>query len=767
MLDANKRRDTLLSEERPGPAEESSFAELLVFALGVARRQFLLVTILAVTGVAVGSLVLLKAPRIYTASATLLVDTRKIDILQQPTISSEISMQSAGAMESQVALLKSNAIASAVIDKLKLLDDPRFIGSGRPGALTAMLKRIAPGLFPERPPLTDAQRAERGLILFEKSLTVDRVGVTYAIKIDFEAGYPDLAADIANAVAEAYIDLQRTSAYEAGRRASDWLEGRIPELRAKSEAAQRAVVEYKTEHNIVETGGGRLVDNQRVDDLFAKLIAARDETVKAKAKLDRLASTNGIAVGNVSGVSGDKDQQEALFDKLQTQYFEVASKEVDALTKYGVNNPIIISLHNQKTQLQNELDSEFQRIKASSKSDYEFMQVREMQLQKEYNTAVAQSQEISHAQVKLRELEASARAYQDLYNTFVNRYSASLQEAASPVAEASVISPASPLIQADRKKALKLAAMFPLAGLALGLGLAFMREMLGGRVFRTSKSVQSRLHIPCIGLLPKAKESARYRRQGKHLIGDTEGRFIVRGDSGVCWMVVDHPFSRFSEGVRSIKLAIELDNRSRASKVIGFTSTNPNEGKSTVSMATAQLLARNGARVIVVDCDLRNPALARSVTPHATKGLAELLRGEISLEDAVWKDGSTDLTFLPALPDPGPPDPPTILGSVALKVLFEELRDKYDYVVVDLSPLAPVIDVSATTEFIDAYILVIEWGRTTTDAVQHALRAAPEVSDLIAGAVLNKANIKELASYDPYLTSYYFDKGTRRYGAAQ
>ncbi len=762
MLDAHKQQASLLSEERPVATEEPSLTEHLTYALGVIRRQFLVVIVLAIAGAAGGAVVLLKSPVKYAATATLLVDTRKIDILQQPTISSEISMQSTGAMESQIALLQSDGIAFAVINKLKLLDDPRFIGSGRPGALTAMLKRFAPGLFPERPRPSEQERAELGLKLFEKSLTVERVGVAYVIEIEFEASHPDLAADVANAVAEAYINQQRTSAYEAGRRTSDWLEARIPELRAKSETAQRAVVEYKTEHNIVETGSGQLVDDQRVADLLAKLNAAHDETIKAKAKFDRLAPINGTAVtGNISGALQDKDQQQELFDKLQSEYFDVASKEADALAKYGSNNPAIISLRNQKTQLRAEINEEFQRIKESSRNDYSFLQSREAQIQKEYDTAVAQSQEIRHAQVKLRELEASAKAYQDLYNTFINRYNASLQEAASPVAEASVISPASALIQPDSKKAVKFAAMFPLAGLALGLGIALMREVIGGRVFRTSKSVQSRLRVPCIGLLPKAKEGTRLRRRAKQPASDGDGKFIVRGDKGVCWAVVDHPFSRFSEGVRSIKLALEMDTRARASKVIGFISANPNEGKSTVSMAAAQLVARNGAQVIVVDCDLRNPSLTRSVAPHAKKGVVDLLRKEVSLENAILTDSSTGLSFLPAIPYPGPPDPPTILSSSELKALFEELRKKYDYVFVDLSPLSPVIDVCATIEFIDSYVLVIEWGHTTTDAVRHALRAAPAVAELIIGAVLNKADMKELASYDPYLTSYYFDKGTQ------
>ena len=151
MLDAHKQQASLLSEERSGATEESSLAEQLTYALGVVRRQFLVVIVLAIAGAAVGAVVLLKSPIKYTATATLLVDTRKIDILQQPTISSELSMQSTGAMESQIAFLKSNAIASAVISKLKLLDDPRFIGSGRPGTLTAILNRVRLDCFPIDP----------------------------------------------------------------------------------------------------------------------------------------------------------------------------------------------------------------------------------------------------------------------------------------------------------------------------------------------------------------------------------------------------------------------------------------------------------------------------------------------------------------------------------------------------------------------------------------------------------------------------------------
>ena len=763
MLDANKGQPTLLHERQA--ADEPSAAEMFTYAIGVVRRQILLVSLLATAGAVLGVVSFGKSPPKFTAAATLLVDTRKIEIFQQPAVSTEMSIQSTGAMESQVALLKSDEIALAVIKKLNLSEDPRFLGTGRPGTLTTILRKVAPFIFPEQLRLTEAERLQLAVKIFEQSLTAERVGVTYAIEINFEAKDPGLAAEVANAVADAYIDEQRASEYDAARRASDWLEVRIPELRAKSEAAQRAVVEYKSAHDIVETSTGQLINDQRVTELSTKLNAARDDTLKAKARLDQLTAINGTEVpSSVAVEPNEKTTDGGILDKLRSQYIEVVSKEAEYSVKYGPNNPAIIGLRKQKEELQFEIKEEVQRLKEGSKNNYAVTQLGEAAVKKEFDAAVAQAQEASHAQVKLRELEASARAYQDLYNTYINRYNASLQQAASPVAEANLITPASPLIKKDTKKALKVAALFPVAGIAFGLGIALIRELFGSRVFRTSKSVQSRLRIPCIGLLSKVEEGKRSRRGTKQPQGGAALRSIVRGDRGICWTVVDYPFSRFSEGVRSIKLAIDLENKSRSTRVIGFTSSNPSEGKSTVALTVGQLIARNGANVIVVDCDLRNPSLTRSVAPDAAKGLVELVMGEAALESIIWKDRSTQLAFLPAVPRPGPPDPPSILSSTPLKRLFDELRKQYEYIIVDLSPLAPVVDVCATAELVDAYVLVIEWGRTTVDVVQHALRAAPDVRESLIGAVLNKANIKELATYDPYLTAYYFDKGGRNYG---
>ena len=731
MLDAKRGADFLASELAPIAAHEPSVAETIARGLGIVRRQIFVVLVFALLGVALGGIFFFQATPKYTATATLLADTRKIELIQQPTVFDEATLQSLGAMETQVELLRSDEVALRVISKLNLSEDPRFIGGDSRSVLRSLLYRVAPGNFPKSPALSEDERRSLALRRFDKGLSVSRIGVTYAIEIDFESGYPDLAAEVANAVAEVYIELQRTTEYDAARRASDWLEKRIPEVRAKSEDAQKAVVEYKHEHNIVETGGGRSIDDQRLTDMNDKLNAARDETFNAKARIDQFSAVRGTDVpraaasGSNAGSAGTD-----LLDKLRSQYLDVVSKEAESSPKLGPNNPTIVSLRNQKAQLRSEMTEEIQRLKDASESDYAAAQVRELSLKKEFDAEVLHNQQANQAQVKLRELESAAQAYQDLYNTFIARYNASLQQIASPIAEASIITPASPLIQRDYKKTYEAAALFPALALALGFGIALLREVFDGRVFLTSRSVQSRLHIACIGLLPKVQGRKRIGWWAKKAQGGEATRTLVRGDRGISWTVVDDPLSRFSEGVRSIKMAIDLENRRRSSKVIGLTSSAPNEGKSTVALAVGQLIARNGASVIVVDCDLRNPSLTRSVAPNAARGVVELAYGSASLTDVVWRDPSTKMDFLPSISNMGPPDPPSVLASAELKRVFDELRKKYEFVVVDLSPLAGVVDVCATTEIIDAYVLVIEWGRTTVDVVQHALRAVPNVSEL-------------------------------------
>ena len=145
-------------------------------------------------------------------------------------------------------------------------------------------------------------------------------------------------------------------------------------------------------------------------------------------------------------------------------------------------------------------------------------------------------------------------------------------------------------------------------------------------------------------------------------------------------------------------------------------------------------------------------------------GIMEVISGHASLEDVVCKDPTTQMEFLPVVLKSALADSYEILASNAMAKLFDDLQKIYEVVVVDLSPLAPIVDVSATTHFVGSYVLVVEWGRTKVDIVKHALRSVPGVHELTLGAVLNKVDLKRVSKYDSHLSGYYYNTHDRRYG---
>jgi capsular exopolysaccharide synthesis family protein len=280
------------------------------------------------------------------------------------------------------------------------------------------------------------------------------------------------------------------------------------------------------------------------------------------------------------------------------------------------------------------------------------------------------------------------------------------------------------------------------------------------RVFRTAGQVEKTLNAPCVAVVPLMKDpSGIENAEADSLEGS---RFIAR-DGSVCWMVSEQPWSRFSEAIRSVKLTADL-NVTKSHKVIGFTSALPNEGKSTIATALAQLAAQVGGKVIVVDGDLRNPSLSRRFAPNAMLGITDVLSGDHSLEDITWSDRLKGMTFLPASSRSRLLHTSEVLASESTRMLFDKLRQRYDYTIVDLPPLAPLIDVRATSHLFDGYFLVVEWGQTKYDVVQHAINTAPRVYENLLGVILNKVNMDYIARYEMHREKYYKNTNFVRYG---
>jgi capsular exopolysaccharide synthesis family protein len=222
--------------------------------------------------------------------------------------------------------------------------------------------------------------------------------------------------------------------------------------------------------------------------------------------------------------------------------------------------------------------------------------------------------------------------------------------------------------------------------------------------------------------------------------------------------------SRFAEAVRCVKLAVDLNSAKGSNQIVGITSSLPNEGKTTIAASLAQLIAHGGKKVIIVDCDLRNPSLSATLAPDARKGIIEVINGDSALEDVLWSDPRTNLAFLPVARRGQLLHTSEILCADAMQALLNRLRATYDYVIVDLPPLVPVIDVRTTTQTIDCFILVVEWGRTKIDVVRHALHNAPNLYENLVGVVLNKTDIKSMSRYDSHSRDYYDDRYFSRHG---
>jgi succinoglycan biosynthesis transport protein ExoP len=741
-------------------ARKPSSAELFSSVVAFLRQQYPVIVVTILVALALGAVYLVSAKPTFTATATLIIDSRKNQLFQQQSVLGDIPVDSSS-VESQVQILKSESVALSVIKELNLAEDPEFSGSG--GGLIGTLIGGVTHLFSAANPNSDFEATRRTVEAFAGRLAVRRVGLTYIIEVAFTSYSADRAAQIANAVADAYITDQLEAKYQATRRASFWLQDRIKELRNQASVAERSVVEFKANNNIVESGG-RLMNEQQLAELNSELVAARSKVSETKAKLDRIES---ILKSDSPDVTVDATVTDTLnspvVTKLRSQYLEMASREADWSRRYGVDHQAAVSLRIQMQGIRAAILDELRRLGESYKSDYQIASQREASIQKELSTTVSESQVTNQAQVSLRDLESSAQTYRALYDNFLQRYMESVQQQSFPITEARVITNASrPLRPSAPRKSLVLG-LSGVIGLVLGLGLARLRD-LSDRVFRTSEQVETILETDCLAVFPKiARKETKQAVAHHHEPPVSSNSRIIQRNDGLFWHVVDEPFSRFSESIRSLKVAADLQNLSRQNRVIGFTSTLPNEGKSTIAGSFAELLAKSGARTLLVDCDLRNPSLTRALTPAARSGLLEYLGGSSSVADILWKDQTTNLDFLPAVVKTRFAHSSEVIGSDAMKEMFDTLLKTYDYIVVDLSPLAPVVDVRVTTKFIDSYVFVVEWERTRIEVVEHALGVARGVKERMLGVALNKADVSRIGRYG-HEGYYYQNPYYSRYG---
>jgi len=704
----------------------------------------------------IGFTYFIAVPAPYVGKAILKIDTRKFQLFQQQAGTLGDQMIDAGAdVEGHLEALKSENLALKVITEFHLADDAEF-------GLAAAIPIIS-NLIETRNPESEAWRIRNALRVFEKRYTVDRQGV-FLIAISFESANAERSAQIANTIAQSYITEQLDTKYEVTRQGSKFLERRISELRDQLSAAEKAVIDYKAEHKIVDAGNGRLTTEQQATDLSNRLTAARTKSSEMRARLGRIdAALNDPANTNIINATADEALSNQLIVKLRTQYLDLTTREAELSEKYGNDHLAVVSVRDNMRRIRASILSELRRLREAYKSDYEFAQQSEELIKKQLQGAIAESHSTNEAQVKLANLETSAATFKTLYDNFVRRYAEASEQQSFPYTEARLVTEAVPPVKRTYHKSLLIVAMTPFLGLVFGIGLGALLDFLD-RGFRTSGEIESILGLACIALVPLQREPAGNTKSQRPPTIAGPKRGLISSELGIASSVVEQPFSGFAEAMRTIKIAADLNGISSDNKVVGITSALPGEGKSTIAATLAISMARAGGRVLLVDCDFRNPSLSRALAPSADVGILEVLSGRVALDQALCKEVYLSLAFLPVRSRSRVAESSELLSSSATKRLFERLRHSYDYIIVDLPPLAPLADVRATTHLVDSYIFVVEWGGTSTSIVRHALRTAPRAYERVVGAVLNKVDMKALSLYDGSRAGYYHNKSYGRYG---
>ena len=746
----------IYADQRPAAGQNDSEGISFEFILDFVRRRALVITVFSLLMSIAGAAYFFMVPAPYAAVATLEIDTRRFHLFQHPENLGEKLIDSSAAVESQLEVMKSENILLKVSEKLHLTNDPEFARGYTIPIFGSLLARES---------IPQSTRTQNTIHVLQSGLTVKRLGMAYIIEIKYQSIHSERAAQVANAIAEAYIADQLDAKYEATRQGSKYLEGRLAELRALVEDAQKAVIGYKTKNNLVEDSQGRLITEQQLTELNRQLATARTKKIEIQAQLDRIRKilNKDSSDSAIVNVTGDIVNNNPLIAKLRAQYLETASRESEWSEKYGRNNLAVVNLQQNMRAVRGAIRDELKRVEDLLNNDYEVASASEKNIEAQLQKAFLQSQSSDTAQVKLRQLEASAQEYKKLYDNFLSRHTEAVEQQAYPYTEARLITRATPPAHRTYRKTLLVVALFPFAGLFLGVGIGAIREFMD-RGLRTSSQVEAALGMNCLSLIPLRENGQANTSWLKYLsAGLIPSQTSNQTQRFGAVNVIDQPFSQFAESIRSVKMAIDMNGDATEAKVIGLTSSVPNEGKTTISTELAKGIAQAGAHVILVDCDFRNPSLSRTIAPSSTCGILEVLTNKVPLEESMWKHPSTKLVFLPASINLRVANSSEILASTAMKKLFEELRQRYDYVIVDLPPLAPLVDVRPTGQFIDGYVFVVEWGKTSGAVAQHALNTVAHIREKFFGAVLNKVDMSQMSLYDGNKAGFYNNKYYSRY----
>jgi uncharacterized protein involved in exopolysaccharide biosynthesis/Mrp family chromosome partitioning ATPase len=701
------------------------------------RKLALAVGALAAALVVAGTLCLTP---LYQSTASIMLDTRREQVVDMQAVLSNLPSDTF-VVDSEVQVLQSPALARRVVDKLHLDRDPEFNASLRPptllsipvNAVKAAVHNVSLwlGLVPATDVNSAARRAQSVVQAFEKNLTVTRQGLTYVINIAFYSQDAAKAVRIADAVAQTYLEQQKATKAEATHQANVLIQKHVGQLQGQVARAEQAVADYKSKNGLLNAVGAPLTE-QEISALNTQMATAQAEEAEQAGKLAAARAQLGHGGSDAVGQAAGSD----TIRQLRQQQAELITQEADLSRRYGPRHPALIKVHAQRAALDAAIAAEVHRVISGQQAEASAAASRAGSLRASINQDRKLLALNNAAGVKLAELERDANAVRGVYESFLNRLKQTAAQEDLQDADAKVISPASiPLKPSSPSWMLAAAAALVFSLLAAGAAI-LLREFFD-RGVRTAEEAENAVGLPVIAIVPQ----------------------IAQADPAA--YVVKRPMSDFAESIRNLRTSLFLSRNSAPPKVVAMMSALPHEGKTTTTLALGRQCAESGARVLVIDADLRRRALTAHLGQPAARGLVELVEGRCSLESCVYRDPLSNAMILPITrtADAGK----DVFFAHDIGRVFDLLRQHFDIILVDTAPLLPLAEPRVVASHADSIVLLTHWHKTSQTAMQDAARLIRTLDVPIAGVALTCADMKLLDSFGYAARNYGQRAGYARY----
>ncbi len=722
--------DTLRARSRMGgPPLPSTVTDLAGF-FSILARHWLSIVLLTLLGLCAGIAYLALVPPTFTASTTLLIDPRS-----KKVVNDELPQAGGGPdlglLESQVAIIRSDAVLGRVVDKLKLTSDPDFVSSGQ--GLGAKM-RTALGIPNRRP---DART--QAIATLADIVTVRRAQKTYVVEIDAASSEPVRAAELASAVAGAYISDQTTAKSDDAKRANDLIEGRLGELRQQVRAAETKIDEFRKQNSILTSEGGT-VGEQQLTRLNTELISARSQASEARARADEV--TLASRSGNFDTITDPA--KTSLVQRLREQLAQVSRREAALSAQLLPRHPVVLDIRSQVTEIRSQINAELRRLALTAKSELAVADARERELTKALERTKSEVGRNNTAQIRQRELEGELNASRELLRVFLARSKETEEQQKISTPDARVISPPSIPSRPTKPIPALVLALGLIGGLAAGITRALLGDMFDRRV-RTPAAASAITGLATLAALPMVGAGAFRPPRRRRLIGgrlsEPAPSLVERSPlAGIALAASGEAGEAGQDFRRAIVIVLNRVRRRSLSQpphTVLFTGTSFDAGTTTTAFAIAYAAAALGDRVLLVDASSADPGLTNALDcPIPSDRVVALDRAD-DLASIISHDRRSGLDVLPI----AAADLRTLAANQRARLMrgLEALSADYDLVIIDAGPGLEDASAHIVLPVCNEVILVARAGTTDVRALSSLAQHMDVARDRISGVVLNRA----------------------------